>query len=69
VSGIRPEEGNPLTTPKWLRHNTPDSSEAALAADTERILQALEQGKRATMRPMPAPPRTSPPDRDSARPR
>lgn len=59
------DERDSLVIPKFLGQTPPERSETALAADTERILRALEQGKRATMRPMPTP--RTPPDRDSAR--
>lgn len=57
-----------MNTPKWLRRTppAPAGADAALTPEAERILQALEQGRRATMRPMPLPQRAEP---DSGGPR
>lgn len=51
-----------MNTPKWLRRTPPAPAgpAAALTPEAERILWALEQGRRATMRPMPWPPRLEP---------
>lgn len=49
-----------MTLPKWLRRDQPQAAETALTPEAERILKALEQGQRATMRPMPAPQRSTP---------
>lgn len=56
-----------MTLPKWLRRDQSQAAETALTPEAERILKALEQGQRATMRPMPAPPRSEPGPSDSSR--
>lgn len=49
-----------MTIPKWLRRDQSVPGEGTLSAEAEHILKALEQGKRATMRPMPQPQRIEP---------
>lgn len=46
-----------MTDSQAAGRRRPKTADAALAAEAERILEALEQGKRATVRPMPQPQR------------
>ncbi len=46
-----------MTDPQGSGRSRPKTPDAALTAEAERIVEALEQGRRATVRPMPQPQR------------